>query len=205
MLVILAVPMLLLGFCVSISSKGNALFKQKRMGAQGRLFEIYKFRSMVQAGNIAPGSMITIDGDDRITTLGRWLRKYKLDELPQLYNVLRGDMSLVGPRPRLPQHSAILDMPYRPGITGPATLVFRREEEALRLVNPSDIDRFYAERVKPLKAVIDVRYMSRATFWSDMALIAATFMPHGAGNQIPTVVRSLRLPAISLESLLGIG
>lgn len=171
----LAVPMLAIALCVRLTSRGPAFFAQYRMGREGRLFRVYKFRSMTwDAGHRGPG--LTRSGDCRITSMGRWLRKLKLDELPQFYNVLRGEMSLVGPRPKLPRYTGIANMPYRPGITGAATLAFRREEGLLSGIHPSLLDDYYSQHIRPLKTHIDVRYMCRATFWTDLRLIGATFL-----------------------------
>ena len=181
-LAMLAVPMMVIAICVRLSSRGAALFVQKRVGRDGRLFEIYKFRSMAQGASSGPG--LTSSGDRRVTSFGRVIRKFKLDELPQFYNILRGDMSLVGPRPKLPIYEPIANMPYRPGITGAATLAFRHEEDILGGVHFSQMEYFYTNQIKPLKAQIDLQYMSNATLWSDMCMIASTLLACFAPREI---------------------
>ncbi|MGB9144864.1 MAG: sugar transferase [Acidobacteriaceae bacterium] len=114
-----------------------------------------------------------MSGDARITRVGTFLRRYKLDELPQFWNVLRGDMGLVGPRPKLPHHEA-LHMTYRPGLTGVATLAFRNEEGFLSGIPADELEAFYEMFVKPAKARLDFDYMRRATFLSDMAVLGQT-------------------------------
>jgi lipopolysaccharide/colanic/teichoic acid biosynthesis glycosyltransferase len=185
-LITFALPMLIVGFAVRLTSEGRVLFSQERVGKGGRLFRLYKFRSMVETRHARSG--LTKAGDSRVTLVGKYLRKFKLDELPQFYNVLRGDMSLVGPRPKLPQYAEISNMPYRPGITGAASIVFRNEEEILRNIDPEEMDAFYQERIKPLKARLDVRYMSTATPLSDLRMILATAFPTAERDAMPNLM-----------------
>ncbi len=156
---------------VRFGSEGPVLFRQRRMGRNGREFTLYKFRSMCpKKGN---NSFITVSGDIRITPVGALLRRFKLDELPQFLNVLRGDMSLVGPRPKLPHHEA-LRMTCRPGITGVATLAFRKEEEFLSEIPEDQLETFYEMFVKPAKAQLDLEYMRTATLAADLRILWRT-------------------------------
>jgi lipopolysaccharide/colanic/teichoic acid biosynthesis glycosyltransferase len=162
-------PLILLAtLLVRLGSPGPVFFRQRRMGRNGREFTLYKFRSMTPA--IDPGSSITVAGDARITRVGAWLRRFKLDEIPQFWNVLRGDMCLVGPRPKLPHHEA-LHLDCRPGITGVATLAFRREEEFLAGIPARELEAFYELFVKPAKAKMDLEYMRTATLASDLRVL----------------------------------
>jgi lipopolysaccharide/colanic/teichoic acid biosynthesis glycosyltransferase len=158
---------------VKFSSSGPAFFTQQRVGRGGELFTVYKFRTMV-SDEQDKGPSLTRCGDHRLTPAGKILRKLKVDEIPQFYNVLRGDMSIVGPRPKLPQYSVQSDWKYRPGITGLATLAFRMEEDMLQSVEPGELDAYYDRKIKPLKARLDRRYMHRASFLSDLLIIWAT-------------------------------
>jgi lipopolysaccharide/colanic/teichoic acid biosynthesis glycosyltransferase len=164
-----------LAVAVRLSSPGPIIFRQQRVGRMGQLFTIYKFRTM-EAQLQQKGLSVTRHGDRRVTAIGRLLRRYKLDELPQLVNVLFGDMSLVGPRPKLPdhQHRQAQYMPFRPGITGAATLVFRCEEEMLRQVPEEQIEAFCKYKLTPYKTHLDYEYAERATFRTDLALMMRT-------------------------------
>ena len=151
------------------------LFSQTRVGKNGKPFRIWKFRTMRSGSQ---GSVITAAGDDRVTRAGAKLRKYKLDELPQLFNVLKGDMGLVGPRPEVPEHVQ-LDAPewqavlrVRPGITDLATLLYRDEERILGA--SGDPDAFYRESVLPAKLLLNVAYLVSKSFWQDLKLILLT-------------------------------
>jgi len=173
-LFICALPMLAVAAMVRLTFRAPAVFSQQRVGRGGRLFRIFKFRSMKsRAGEDAAAALASAE-DERVTRLGRVLRRYKADELPQLYNILRGEMALIGPRPKLLQYTGIPRMPYRPGLTGAATLVFHREGELLRGLDESSLDEFYSRSIKPVKTRLDVCSMCQATFASDCSILLRT-------------------------------
>ncbi len=171
--------LLLVTAAIRISSPGPALFRQMRVGQQGRLFQLLKFRSMRVTAERS-GPRITCQHDPRIFPVGRILRRWKLDELPQLLNVLRGDMSLVGPRPDLPEFCATLDkdqrhiLELRPGVTGAATLVYRDEERILADQNSQHLTDFYINQLYPVKIQLDLEYARKAGFVSDLRILAQT-------------------------------
>ncbi len=175
---ILISPILgIIAIAVRLTSPGPVIFRQQRAGQHGKLFTIYKFRTMVENSEaIGPGH--TAKGDPRITFAGRVLRRFKLDELPQLYNVLRGDMSLVGPRPKLPDHDPT-PMACRPGVTGAATLAFRDEAHILCKVPAGRLESFYQQCIVPLKSRLDTDYMEAATLSSDIGVLLATVLRLG--------------------------
>jgi lipopolysaccharide/colanic/teichoic acid biosynthesis glycosyltransferase len=167
----------IIALAIRLTSPGPAIFRQVRAGRHRRPFTIYKFRTMVQnSEGLGPGH--TAKGDPRITAIGDFLRRFKLDELPQLYNVLRGDMSLVGPRPKLPHHEHTA-MKCRPGVTGAATLAFRDEQHILCQVPSEKIEEFYVDHVVPFKIQLDSEYMRSATFLSDIQILFATLFQGG--------------------------
>ena len=154
---------------------GPVIFRQRRVGRGGRLFTMYKFRSMTVGHG---GSSVSVAGESRITPLGHVLRRYKLDELPELWNVLIGDMSLVGPRPDVPGYADRLTgedrdvLRLRPGITGPASLKYANEEEILALVD--DPQRYNDEVIFPDKVRINLQYYRSHSLAGDIKLILAT-------------------------------
>jgi lipopolysaccharide/colanic/teichoic acid biosynthesis glycosyltransferase len=161
--------MLAAAVAVKLTSSGPVLFLQERVGRQGRTFMIFKFRTMVHRADRIQKAITTSD-DQRVTEVGSFLRRWKLDELPQLFNVLLGQMSLVGPRPKVPEH-VMFDPPCRPGITGLATIVFAREESELAGLDKERLDGYYHSVVLPAKRQLDAAYMARATFRSDFRLL----------------------------------
>ena len=167
--------LLLIVVAVRLTSPGPAIFRQRRVGLGGQAFTIFKFRTMVSDTD---GSLRSVAHDPRITQVGRFLRRYKLDELPQLVNVIRGDMSLVGPRPKLHGHHSI-DVHFRPGITGAATLAFASEENLLRHIPEDHLEDCHRQLITPRKLELDLDYMARATFRSDLRLLWRTLMRSG--------------------------
>jgi lipopolysaccharide/colanic/teichoic acid biosynthesis glycosyltransferase len=174
---ILLLPLyVIIAVIVRFESPGPALFTQPRLGRGGRPFVIYKFRTMTwNAASIGPS--ITIGSDPRITRIGRILRRYELDELPTLWNVLRGDMSIVGPRPELPKYlpyygeteRRVLDV--RPGMTDPATLAFRREAA---LLTGDDAEPTYVRCILPRKLSLNLEYVRRQGVLYDFGIIIRT-------------------------------
>ena len=156
---------------------GPVLFVQKRVGQYGKLFNMYKFRSMTVGHS---GSSVSVAGESRITPLGVKLRKYKLDELPELWNVLRGDMSFVGPRPDVPGYADQLKghdrdiLKLKPGITGPASMKYRNEEELLAKVD--DPQKYNDEVIYPDKIKINLYYLEHHSFIKDIQMILCTVL-----------------------------
>lgn len=162
---------LLIGLAVRVTSEGPVLFRQERMGKDGHPFTILKFRTMpVRRNPATKRPNVTTSINQRFTPVGPFLRRWKLDELPQLINVLWGHMSIVGPRPKLPDHQTTR-LNCRPGITGRATIVFAREEMVLSPLSSCQLDGVYHQVVLPLKQRLDEEYMATATFASDIKLI----------------------------------
>jgi lipopolysaccharide/colanic/teichoic acid biosynthesis glycosyltransferase len=198
--VLLALPLvaplcLAIAAAVRLTSRGPVFFLQERMGRHDRAFTIFKFRTMVHLADKTHQPVTTSDSQ-HFTPIGKFLRRWKLDELPQLLNVLLGHMSLVGSRPRMPEH-VLSPLSCRPGITGLATIVFADEEVVLARVPPDQLDAFYLTVVLPVKRQLDAQYMARATVLSDLqilvksvlrrwdndALEALIFVPPAAGQR----------------------
>ncbi len=174
-LIVLSPLLAIVAAAVKLTSRGPALFRQIRLGQFGKPFWMFKFRTMVEGASA--GSSLTAAGDPRITPLGAWLRKTKIDELPQLFNVFLGDMSLVGPRPEVPEYTAGYTerqkrvFAAKPGVTGPSINVY--EEELL--ARQFDKESFYLKTILPAKLEIDIQYAESVTFRGDLKLILATF------------------------------
>lgn len=176
--IVLFAPVWILAAClVKLTSRGPVFFRQERMGRAFRPFQIYKFRTMVPDA-ARRGGQITYASDPRITPIGRILRNTKIDELPQLFNVLAGDMSLVGPRPEVPKYVEMFRTDYeevlrvRPGITDPASIKFRHEAEILG--RAADPEKEYVERILPEKLRLAKDYVRQASLWYDIVLVMKT-------------------------------
>ncbi len=177
-LLLLLLPLfLLIALLVAVTSPGGALFRQVRVGKEGREFRLLKFRTM-RPGSESKGQITVGSRDPRVTSIGQLLRRTKCDELPQLFNVLIGDMSVVGPRPEVPKYVAMYTseqrrvLNVRPGITGPASIQYINENELLG--QSADPDRTYIEEVMPTKLAIDLRYVESASMMTDLKIIGAT-------------------------------
>jgi lipopolysaccharide/colanic/teichoic acid biosynthesis glycosyltransferase len=177
-LLLLSPELAIVAIAIRLTSRGPVIFRQKRMGRGFKPFQICKFRSMT-ADAPSRGPPITAGEDPRITRVGRFLRETKIDELPQLFNVLKGEMSLVGPRPEVCRYVELFRQDYatilqvRPGITDLASIEYC--DEAALLGQAQDPDREYIERVLPEKIRLAKEYVRRASFWFDLTLILRTF------------------------------
>ena len=177
-LLVLSPVFLILAIWIKLDSKGPVFYRQVRVGRHNKDFRIFKFRSMRVGSD--KGSLVTIGGrDPRVTRSGYFIRKFKLDEFPQLINVFVGDMSLVGPRPEVrhyvdfwtPEQMHVLDV--RPGITDPASIKFRNENELLEKAD--DPERYYIDVIMQEKIKLYLEYVENASFWYDIKLIFKTF------------------------------
>lgn len=174
--VVLALPLfLIISILILMDSPGRILFRQRRVGQDGKLFNILKFRTMSHSDK---GSLLTLAEDDRITKVGRFLRKTKLDELPQLLNVLKGDMSFVGPRPEVPYFVAKYTdsqreiLKAKPGITDLASIEYRDESELFS--EDVDAESFYVEQIMPKKIELNKEYLKNMSLKTDVGIILKT-------------------------------
>ena len=177
-LIFLFPVLIIVGILIHIKMPGGPIiFKQRRVGRHGKLFTMYKFRSMTVSHS---GSSVSVKGEGRITPLGAKLRKYKLDELPELWNVLIGDMSLVGPRPDVPGYADKLEgenrriLLLKPGITGPASLKYRNEEEIL--AEQENPQKYNDEVLFSDKVRMNIEYLDNWSFWNDIKIIIYTLL-----------------------------
>ncbi len=177
LLVFLIIPIAVIAVIIKIDSKGSVFYKQQRVTTYGKKFKILKFRTMI-TGADKLGSLVTTDCDSRVTDIGRFLRKYRLDELPQIFNVLSGSMSIVGTRPEVqhyvdmyePKYFATLLMPA--GITSLASIMYKDEEKLLK--GEMNVDRVYVEKILPEKMKFNLSYVKNFSFESDIKLMLKT-------------------------------
>ncbi|HEY5215248.1 MAG TPA: sugar transferase [Acidobacteriaceae bacterium] len=178
-LILFAPLMLLIGLLIKITSKGPVLFRQQRVGLHQQPFIILKFRTMDHHDEEADkGLTVTRHGDPRMTGVGAVLRRLKWDELPQLINVVRGEMSLVGPRPKIPQHET-LSLLCRPGITGAATIEFSDEERLVAHIPAEFVEHHVMTVLNPQKCRIDAHYIETASFRTDLRILRHTLLKLG--------------------------
>ncbi|MCD6317498.1 sugar transferase [Candidatus Aerophobetes bacterium] len=177
-LVLLSPILIIVAIIIKLGSKGPVLYKQLRVGLNGRLFYIYKFRTM-QVNADKKGLLITGADDPRLTRVGSFLRKIKIDEMPQLFNVLKGEMSIVGPRPEVLEYVKLYTneqkrvLTVKPGMTDPATVYFRNEEKLLAKAN--DRESFYIKEIMPVKLRLYLQYIDNMSLTYDIKLIFLEF------------------------------
>jgi len=183
-LVILLPVFLLVAVAIKLEDGGPVFFFQERVGRNFSTFKVVKFRTMTTDPQVA-GPLVTSENDKRITKVGKILRKLKIDELPQIFNVLRGEMSIVGPRPEVPKYVKLFEKEYRklltvrPGMTGYASVVFRNEEQILsRYTEPETA---YVTEILPKKIKLELIYVSRVSFIFDIKIFLWTFLKVIAG------------------------
>ena len=186
-LILLTPVFIIIAIWIRLDSPGPVFFRQVRVGRQGKLFRIFKFRTMVVNAE-QMGAQITVGEDRRITRSGKYLRKYKLDELPQLFNVLRGHMSLVGPRPEVPKYvefyppeikNIVLSVP--PGITDIASIEYRDESDILG--RAKDPEKVYVEEILPVKLAYYLKYVRERNLLQDFLIVLRTFLAIARGSK----------------------
>ena len=178
-IVVMAIPMIIISIAIKLNSKGPVLFRQERVGKDFKHFKINKFRTMVTDAE-KKGMQITVGKDSRITSVGNFLRKSKLDEFPQLFNVLFGEMSFVGPRPEVPKYVKLYDdyqknvLKVKPGITDLASIEYR--DESTVLGQSEDPEKAYIEEVIPTKLELNMKYIKKMSVFYDFYLIMKTLL-----------------------------
>ncbi|NMB15308.1 MAG: sugar transferase [Gallicola sp.] len=178
-IVVMAIPMIIISIAIKLNSKGPVLFRQERVGKDFKHFKINKFRTMVTDAE-KKGMQITVGKDSRITSVGNFLRKSKLDEFPQLFNVLFGEMSFVGPRPEVPKYVKLYDdyqknvLKVKPGITDLASIEYR--DESTVLGQSEDPEKAYIEEVLPTKLELNMKYIKKMSVFYDFYLIMKTLL-----------------------------
>ncbi len=177
LIVVLFPIMFIIGIAVKLTSPGEVVFKQTRVTTYGKRFRIYKFRTMV-AGAPQKGAAVTVNGDARVTKIGAFLRKVRLDELPQLFNIVKGEMSFVGTRPEVERYvEAYTDVMYATlllpaGVTSPASIEYKDEERLLS--EGKDVDATYIKEILPAKMEYNLEYLEKFSFWGDIRILFQT-------------------------------
>ena len=177
LLIILSPLFIIFSIMIKLDSKGSIMFKQNRVTENGRIFKIFKFRTMVENAD-KNGSQVTVKNDDRVTKIGKFLRKFRLDEIPQLINILIGDMSFVGTRPEVPKYVELYTdemkatLLMKEGVTSLASIKFKDEEKLLQM--DGNIDKIYIENILPQKMQSNLEYLKRFNFFYDIKLMFMT-------------------------------